>query len=260
MQPETPFLRNSRPLPGRQLRKIGERHRVFQTSLVAALLDGVYDGDMRIGDLLGQGDFGLGTFNALDGEMIVLESLCYRLRADGTATPVAPGELTPFAIVTDFVPDIVAEVPPDTTPPDLAELITSLTGTKNYLLAARITGRFAEVSVRNVVRQERPYRPLAEVTRGEPVIRMAPVEGVMVGFQTPAFERGIGVPGGHLHFIDAARSRGGHVLDFIVLAATVELCLGTDLHLALPLTADFHSADLAPPDLDAQVEATERHQ
>ncbi|HSJ70058.1 MAG TPA: acetolactate decarboxylase [Acidimicrobiia bacterium] len=236
-----------------------ERRSVFQTSLVAALLDGVYDGDMRIGDLLGRGDVGLGTFNGLDGEMIVLDSVCYRLRADGTATQVGPDERTPFAIVTSFVPDIVAEVPAEATPADLAELVVTLTGTDNYLYAARITGSFSEMSVRNVVRQERPYRPLAEVTRGEPVVRMAPVEGVMVGFQTPAFERGIGVPGGHLHFIDASRSRGGHVLDFAVVEATVELCLGTDLHLALPLTADFRNADLAPPDLDAQVEATERH-
>lgn len=236
------------------------RHSVFQTSLVAALLDGVYDGDVRIGDLLGRGDLGIGTFNGLDGEMIVLDSVCYRLRADGTATPVGPDELTPFAIVTDFVPGIVAEVPAEATPADLADLVSSLTGTENYLYAARITGSFAEISMRNVVRQERPYRPLAEVTRGEPVVHMAPVDGVMVGFQTPAYERGIGVPGGHLHFIDASRSRGGHVLDFVVLAATVELCLGTDLHLALPLTAEFRTADLVPPDIDAQVEATERHQ
>ncbi len=237
----------------------GRRHPVFQSSLVAALIDGVYDGDLRIGDLLRRGNFGLGTFNSLDGEMIVLDAVCYRLRADGTATRVADDELTPFAIVTDFVPDIVAEVPSEATPADLADLVTSLTGSENYLYAARMTGRFAEVAVRNVVRQEPPYRPLAEVTRGEPVVRMAPVEGVMVGFQTPAYERGIGVPGGHLHFIDDSRSRGGHVLDFVVLSATIELCLGTDLHLALPLTADFRNADLAPPDLDAQVEATERH-
>ena len=85
------------------------------------------------------------------------------------------------------------------------------------------------------------------------------VAGVVAGFRTPLYERGIGVPGGHVHFIDAERRRGGHVLDFLVERATIEVCMGTDLHLALPLDPDFESAHLAPPDLDGQVEQAERH-
>jgi len=73
------------------------------------------------------------------------------------------------------------------------------------------------------------------------------------------YERGIGVPGGHVHFIDDDRGRGGHVLDFLVEQARIEVCVGTDLHLALPLGQDFAAAHLDPSDLESQVDQAERH-
>ncbi len=58
---------------------------IYQTSLMSALLSGVYEGETTIADLLAHGDFGLGTFNELDGEMIAFSSQVYQLRADGSA-------------------------------------------------------------------------------------------------------------------------------------------------------------------------------
>lgn len=49
---------------------------IHQTSLMSALLSGVYEGETTIADLLAHGDFGLGTFNELDGEMIAFSSRC----------------------------------------------------------------------------------------------------------------------------------------------------------------------------------------
>ncbi len=58
-------------------RPVRRRRTVYQTSLMSALLGGVYDGEMTVRELLRHGDFGLGTFNALDGEMVVLDGACY---------------------------------------------------------------------------------------------------------------------------------------------------------------------------------------
>lgn len=232
---------------------------MFQVSLMAALLDGVYDGDTTIGELLERGDFGLGTFNALDGEMIILDSEVHRLRSDGGAVPVDAGELTPFAIVIRFAPAITVDLPPGATRQDVARIVGGLTRSENHLYAVRLTGRFASVRTRTVVRQEKPYRPLVEVTRGEPVLDLADVHGVIAGFRTPVYQQGIGVPGGHVHFIDVDRRRGGHVLDYEVAAGTLELCLGTDLHLALPLSDAFAHADLVPEDLGRRIDQAERH-
>ncbi len=235
------------------------RQTVYQSSLMSALLAGVYDGELTVRELLQHGDFGLGTFNALDGEMIIIDGVCHRLRSDGGATPAAPDARTPFAVVTRFVPSFTAELPPDLIRDQVVDVIRRLTPSENYLYAVRVTGHFAWVRTRTVRRQDRPYRPLVEVTKGEPVQRFDDLDGVVAGFRTPLYERGIGVPGGHVHFIDDEGRRGGHVLDFKITRATVELCPATDLHLALPLSDAFGRADLDPADLEQQVRQAENH-
>jgi alpha-acetolactate decarboxylase len=71
---------------------------------MAALLDGIYDGDVTIAELLTHGDFGLGTFNHLDGEMVVLDGICHHLRSDGSACVASAGDRTPFAAVINQSP------------------------------------------------------------------------------------------------------------------------------------------------------------
>ena len=72
-----------------------QRHDIFQVSVMSALLDGVYDGEMTIGELLTHGDFGLGTFDALDGELLVLDGEAHQLHADGGARRADPAIRTP---------------------------------------------------------------------------------------------------------------------------------------------------------------------
>ncbi|CEF57235.1 acetolactate decarboxylase [Acetobacter ghanensis] len=80
-------------------------NRLYQTSTMAALLDAVYDGETTLDELLQHGNFGLGTFNSLDGEMIVTDGVVRQFRAEGLAAEV-PGSLkTPFACVTYFEPE-----------------------------------------------------------------------------------------------------------------------------------------------------------
>ncbi|MBE6476548.1 MAG: acetolactate decarboxylase [Propionibacteriaceae bacterium] len=245
---------------GQDLRHHVVRHEVFQTSLMSALLDGVYEGEMTLAELLGHGNFGIGTFQGLDGEMIIIDSVPWRMRADGGVSRARLEDRTPFATVTNFVPNVSREINGATTRAQLHEIIDQLMISTNYLYALRITGEFEWVSTRTVRRQERPYRPMAEATAGEAVVRHERTGGVMVGFRTPLFEQGINVAGCHVHFVDDSRSRGGHVMDFVLDRGLVEVCLGTDLHVALPLTEEFADADLAPDDLDAQVRATETHE
>jgi len=62
-------------------RDLGEdarsHHTLFQTSTIDALLEGEYDGDISFAELEERGDFGLGTLEALDGEMIALDGGFY---------------------------------------------------------------------------------------------------------------------------------------------------------------------------------------
>lgn len=234
-----------------------QRHTVFQNSLMSALLDGIYDGELTVGELLGHGNFGIGTFDALDGEMIVLDGVCYQVRGDGTARQADLTQRSPFTVMTNFVPLIESRPPEGLRRDELSGFIDELQPSENYMYAVRITGRFSTVTVRTVTKQDKPYRPMVEATGDDAELTFTDVEGVIGGFRTPVYEKGIGVPGCHVHFIDAARTAGGHVLDFTLAAGSVELCPGTDLELRLPLTTQFSTAELTPGDLDEQIHRTE---
>lgn len=257
-QPQGGVRAGQRSVP--QISAVSTRHGVFQTSMMSALLDGIYDGDMTVGELLGRGSFGIGTFTGLDGEMIVLEGRCFQLRVDGSCHEARMDQHTPFATVTNFVPNVTYELPVAMTRAHVSEVVDRMTFSPNYLYALRITGTFRWVTTRTVQKQEKPYRPMTKVTEHEPVLRHEAVRGVVAGFRTPLYEQGINVPGCHVHFVDDARTSGGHVLDFVAEAgATVELCVGTDLQVRLPITTDFQTANLVPDDLVEQISKTEQH-
>ena len=58
-----------------------EKEMIFHYSVLKALDNGVLEGDMEIGELKKHGDFGLGTFNKLDGEMIILDNMEFTARS-----------------------------------------------------------------------------------------------------------------------------------------------------------------------------------
>ncbi|AMS06285.1 acetolactate decarboxylase [Acidipropionibacterium acidipropionici] len=236
------------------------RHEFFQTSLISSLMDGVYEDEMSIGELLSHGSFGIGTFNALDGEMVILDGQCFQLRGDGTTTPASMSQFTPYATVTNFVPSHRLEITGPLHRADLSHLIDDLLPSANYMYALRIRGHVEWVTTRTVVQQSKPFRPMVQATDGEEVVRLEDVDGTFVGFRTPVYQQGISVPGCHVHFIDDSRTHGGHVVDFGIRSGSVEVCVGTDLRLRLPLTTEFERADLAPEDLAEQVARTEHAQ
>jgi len=235
------------------------RHEIFQTSLMSALLDGVYEGEMTVRDLLGHGSFGIGTFNGLDGEMLIVDGKCYQLRADGGVTKADLGAYTPYAVVTNFVPHIESELPDNVVRSEASAFIDHMTASENYMYALRIDGDFEWIRMRTVVKQQKPYRPMVEATDEDAIVELHDVSGSLVGFRTPLYEQGIGVPGCHTHFITDDRTGGGHVLDFKLKRGSAALCLGTDLRLQLPLTDAFRDANLSPEDLARQLAKTEQH-
>jgi acetolactate decarboxylase len=227
-------------------------HVLFQASTIGALLDGAYDGDLTFAELAGQGDLGLGTLNGLDGEMIALDGDFYRADVEGAIHPVAPGERTPFAVVTRFRPAIDARLEGPRSHEELLAALDELAPDGAPSCAVRLDGRFELVRARSVPRQEPPYRPLAEVVAEQNVFELAGVEGTMLGFRFPAYVEGIEVAGYHLHFIDADRARGGHVLDSRSTAAGLRARVdpSEDLHVELP-----PGVSLADPDLSAETHA-----
>ena len=179
-----------------------ERNAVYLSAAVLALVEGLYEQNTSLAEIKLHGDFGLGTFNDLDGEMVLLDGVVYQLKADGEAYSVDDSAQTPFACVTFFNPLGWEQVEGDFDFDTLNHMLAECTPSLNMLHAIRIDGRFKHVRTRSVPKQQN-YRPLVEVARDQPTFDYYDVEGTMTGFYTPEFMSSLNVPGYHLHFLSA---------------------------------------------------------
>ncbi len=221
------------------------RHSLFQVSTLGALSRGLYDGDLNIGAVVERGDFGLGTLDHLDGEMIILDGVAYQVPIDGKPRVVDPSVTTPFAAVTSLAPDEVFTLDGASDYADLQNQLDGHLSTLNVPVAIKISGRLPMLSVRSVPRQEPPYPPLADVVANQTVFDLEDVKGTLVGFRTPTYLSDLNAAGHHFHFLSDDRSAGGHVLDGRFGEVLVELQYMRDFEMRLPdANGPFDSADL----------------
>ncbi len=218
-------------------------HTLFQTSTVDALLEGKYDGDVTFGELGERGDFGLGTLDALDGEMVALDGDFYQVKADGRAYAIGEDARTPFAVVTFFEPGLAEEL---TGPVDFGTFCTrldELARGEDSCHAVRVDGLFEYVKTRSVPRQRKPYPPLARVVEHQPTFELRDVKGSLIGFSFPDYAQGLNVAGYHFHFITDDRTAGGHVLAFSMVHGELRVDHEADLGLELPSGVDLPEPD-----------------
>ena|GEM_PF-156882 len=221
-----------------------ERETVHQISLLSALLEGQYDGLTSLGNLKRYGDTGIGTVEALDGELIELDSNFYQVKANGVAYPVADTMKTPFASVTYFEADKSQAVNEEIDLEQLQNRVNTLINNKNIFYAIKVTGSFKYVKTRSVPAQQKPYPPLAEVTKNQPTFEFHNVKGTMVGFWCPAYVNGINVPGYHIHFLNADKNAGGHLLGFTMENGQIEIDATPNFSMYLPLSDEFGNIDM----------------
>jgi len=230
-----------------------------QLSTIDALLGGVYDGSMSLRQLKQYGDTGLGTFDALDGEMVLVDGTVYRVSADGSVQVPGPDEKTPFAAVTFFEADQEQSLPYLSNGIGMKEIaarIDSIIPTPNLIYVIKIEGVFKKITTRSVPRQKKPYQPLTEIVKTQPTFQFENVEGVIVGLRCPPFMKGVNVPGYHLHFLTKDRKAGGHVLDFTVGQAVVKVDRISNFYMILPEDKDFFRLNMEK-DTSAAVTAVE---
>ncbi len=215
----------------------------FQVSTLGALNVGVYQGVATLAKLKQHGDFGLGTLEGLDGEMIMLNSKAYQVRVNGSAYPVADKAKTPFSIVTFFHTARSLQLKGQLTYQDLQQQLDKQLPTPNLPYAVRLQGTFPALKVRSVPKQTLPYPPLKDVvSRQQRVFALQNVRGTLVGFRLPQYFRGINVAGYHFHFITDDRKAGGHLLDGIFFKPVVDVQPLQDWKIQFPDNIAFEQA------------------
>jgi len=229
---------------------------LYQTSLMSALIAGIYEGKATYGEIRKHGDFGLGTFNDLDGEMVGFDGTFYQLRSDGSARPVTADQKTPFAVVTFFQPEQELGVAQPVAKNELLAMIEKATDA-NLFSAVRVDGAFEEVRTRTVQRQVRPFPPLTEAAKHQAEKIFTDIGGTLAGFRSPTYAQGIGVAGFHLHFLRQDKQAGGHALDYRLRAGKVRICTVHNLRVELPTTAEFLKTNFEDQALNAKIKAAE---
>lgn len=217
-----------------------------QWSTIDALLKGYYDGVTTLGEVKQQGDFGLGTFEALDGEMLVVDGTVYQIDAQGVVRTPDDAVRTPFAAVTSFKTDIELTVPAGLTLDQVQTRVDAALPSMNLFYAIRVSGGFSEVRTRSVPRQEKPYPELADVVKTQSLFTISNTEGELVGLRCPGFSKGVNVPGFHFHYLAADRKSGGHVLGLVTGdEVRVRVAVLREFSMKLPKSATFDALDLS---------------
>ena len=198
---------------------------------------------MQVATLREHGDLGLGTFESLDSEMVVVDGHFFQVRSDGSVREVPHNVLSPFAAVTAFSPDqsITLENCPDLS--YLTSQFDALRQSDNFFYALRVDGTFDYIHAR-AMRRTKEGIPLVQAAAVQPEFEFHNISGTLVGFWTPEYAKSLNVPGYHLHFVSADRTQGGHVLQCRGENLRLQIQREGDYHIVLPETEDFLKANL----------------
>lgn len=220
------------------------QHTLFQVSTSAALVQGVYQGCVTVGTVRQHGDFGLGTFDALDGEGLMLDGRVYHALGDGTVSLAPDDASAPFWVSARFVADRRATLARVDGWDDLCRQVDALRNSPNLFTAVRVDGTFDTVHYR-VACKAAPGTDLVTATSHQAEFTRTAIQGSLMGFWSPAYARTFNIPGYHLHFLSADRASGGHVLAVSGRNLKLQVMDANQLVMALPETTEFLKADLA---------------
>lgn len=224
------------------------RNKMYQVSTLQALALGYSRAVINVEELIQEGDTGLGTFEDVNGEMILMEGTCYRADQDGNVTVVPLDTGVPFAAVAKLYGEQQFSIKNMS---DISSLRKDLTNKieehfgLNSMHVVRIDGLFEKVDARS----EAPYRShhitLKEVLgKTQKAFVFENIRGTLVGVYFPDYMDGINMPGWHLHFLSDDRSKGGHVFDVSVKDGMAKVDKITEININLPKEPAFDTYTL----------------
>ena len=220
---------------------------LYQVSLLQGLTLGDYCGSITAAELKQHGDTGIGTFNRLNGELIMLDGVIYRAAGDGNVEMVSDDETIPFSVVTFLDADEtknLRDIPDfDALCGELDKMVQERGINRFYMI--RIDGMFRQIYVRSVNAQEEPYKRLTEVLAcDQTFFTYENIEGTMVGVYCPPYMSALNAVGWHLHFISGDKTKGGHVLGVHIADAVLNWDDIDGFEVKLPQNEMFAGFDL----------------
>ena len=231
-----------------------DRETIYQVALLQSLTQGYYDGIIKVSELRQHGDIGIGTFEGVNGEMIVLDGTVYQALGDGTVQKAADDETVPFSNVTFFDKDGSLELSDINDVNALKEKLNAMVeeNGKNLFYFVKMSGTFEKMNVRSEIKQEKPYKTLDKALETDQrEFNYDNITGTVVALYCPDYMNGLNTPGWHFHFISDDKTKGGHLLDLQFGKATAEYDATPEFEMCLTDNGDFQKMELSKDVSDA---------
>lgn len=235
---------------------------MYQVATLQSLVLGNYDGFVTVEELRRHGDIGIGTFQAVDGEMIVLDGTVYQATGDGSVKIANNNTTVPFATVTHFETDIQTQIDNVASLKDLIDKLDKVVKQHgaNQIYVVRIDVENCDtLLVRSELAQNKPYRPLAEVlATDQREFTYTNIGGSVVAVYFPEFFTSQNTPGWHCHFISSDRTKGGHMLNMVIAKpVTAQFDATPYFEMYMPDDASFNGKNLGQ-DLSKEIDKVEK--
>jgi len=187
----------------------------YQYSIWFAFVNKVFDGDLKVKDLKKRGDIGLGSFDVLDGELVMLDGVPYRIRETGEITVGTDEDEIVYADAAFFNKKEAFTIDQKIDFKELPALLDQKKKTPHYFYIYKIHGTFKHIKLGGVPKVERPFKEGLDVLiPNRPVFETENISGTLVGFYCPDYIGNINAKGHHFHFISDDKKWGGHVMEF----------------------------------------------
>jgi acetolactate decarboxylase len=221
---------------------------VVQVSTLQALMQGYFYPVFTVGELKENGNFGIGCFESVNGELIMVDGVVYQAIYDSSILIPDNNTKIPYATVTFFNNGINADFEKISSIDNLKEQLDKIVkeNGKNMFYFVRMDGTFDTLCYRSIYAQKEPYKPLAKAMEADQTFFNTEKEtGTIIGLFCPDFMDKLNSSGWHFHFITADKKHGGHLLNVCAKNISVKLDKKTSFKMILPEEEKFQQFQLA---------------
>jgi len=207
---------------------------MLQISTVTGLERGLFYPVTTVGWMKQNGNIGLGAFEGMDGELLILDGKAYNAMYSGEVVAVEDNSPIVYGAVAQLSADRTESLQNIASYEQLQKSLEQLLPNKNIFYVFKVQAAFNYLKVRSTPKQKLPYTGLADVVKNQSIFEFKDIKGTLIGFRCPAYIQGVYAPGFHLHFISDDRQKGGHVLEANVAELTAQIGYLTQMYLVLP--------------------------
>lgn len=212
----------------------------YHYSIWYAFVNKIFDGNLLAKELKEKGDIGLGSYDRLDGELIMLDGILYRATQDGKVTIANDTDKIVYANAAFFDAEKTFKIDAVENYASLRSKINEQLPSKNLFYAFKIHGKFKKMKCGGLHKQDKPFKDGLDVLIPKrPIFERENFSGTMVGFFCPDFIGDINVKAYHLHFVSDDKQFAGHVMEFEAEDLEVSIDYINKYQFDLPTTEEF---------------------